>query len=349
MKATPFDLRSCPPVPRSEAAATRAAARALAALPESWQVELPPLGSVTLTVVGIDLAPAPSEAIVLAAARGRARGRVALTQPLAARLVDAALGGRGAFAAARTLGPAERGVLVALLAPVLDAIGWSLELGPAQGSAFGPSIALSLQGPLGVGGLWLDLPPVPAEAGAAPWRRRASALAVEARVEIAATTLPAADLTRLACGDALVFDGRAFGTLAADADWTAGLVIGASRAPLRIDRGGALAVTGDFQLTAAPDRPKVDLVKEGSMDVSGPTEMATAALAAAPIEIVAELAQFTMRGDEVLALAPGVVLQVTVDRRQAVVLRAGGEIWAEGELCDVEGELGVRVTRLLRR
>jgi len=27
-----------------------------------------------------------------------------------------------------------------------------------------------------------------------------------------------------------------------------------------------------------------------------------------------------------------------------VALRVGGEIWAEGELCDVDGELGVRVT-----
>lgn len=312
-------------------------------------MELPPLGSATLTVVGIDAAPAPSETIVLPALRGRDRGRVALPQPLAARLVDAALGGRGVFAAARTLGPAERGVLVALLAPVLDTIGWSLDLAPVQPSAFGPSIALSLQGPFGAGVLWLDLPPLPAEGGAAPWRRRASALKVEARVEIAATTLPLGELTRLACGDALVFDGSAFAAFAADADWGAGLAIGTSRAPLRIDRGGSPALTGDFQLTAALDRSKVELIKEGSMDVSGPTEMATAALAAAPIEIVAELAQFTMRGDEVLALAPGVVLQVTVDRRRAVVLRAGGEIWAEGELCDVEGELGVRVTRLLRR
>jgi len=84
------------------------------------------------------------------------------------------------------------------------------------------------------------------------------------------------------------------------------------------------------------------------MDVTGPTEMATAALAAAPIEIVAELGRLTLRGEEVLGLAPGVVLTVTADRSRAVLLRAGGEPWAEGELCNVDGELGVRVTRLLR-
>jgi flagellar motor switch/type III secretory pathway protein FliN len=83
------------------------------------------------------------------------------------------------------------------------------------------------------------------------------------------------------------------------------------------------------------------------MDVSGPTQMATAALAAAPIEVTAELARLTLRGEELLGLAPGVVLTVGAERVRAVVLRAGGEIWAEGELVDVEGELGVRVTRLL--
>jgi flagellar motor switch/type III secretory pathway protein FliN len=31
-----------------------------------------------------------------------------------------------------------------------------------------------------------------------------------------------------------------------------------------------------------------------------------------------------------------------------VVLRVGGELWAEGELVNVDGELGVRVTALHR-
>jgi type III secretion protein Q len=84
------------------------------------------------------------------------------------------------------------------------------------------------------------------------------------------------------------------------------------------------------------------------VDFSGPTEKAGAVLAAAPIEVVVELARITLRGDEVLGLAPGVVLTVAADRRQAIALRVGGAIWAEGELVDVEGELGVRVTRLLR-
>ena len=109
-----------------------------------------------------------------------------------------------------------------------------------------------------------------------------------------------------------------------------------------------MTVVDDFRLTDATDERKVVVLKEVTMEVSGPTQMATAALAAAPIEVTAELARLTLRGEELLALAPGVVLTVAAERSRAVVLRAGGEIWAEGELVDVEGELGVRVTRLVR-
>ena len=360
MKTAPFDLRTCPSIPAAEARATRAVAQKLAALPRSWQAELPPFGAAILSVAGIDRAPTPAEAIVLAILRGSARGRLSLAQPFAARLVDAALGGRGVFSAARALGPAERGVLVALLAPLLDAIGWSIELGAAPESTVGHAIAVNVEGPFGAGVLWLDLPAPSRElapaAGSASggWRERASALPVEARLEIAATHLRASELTRLGLGDALVFDGVDFAAFASETDWVAQLTIGAHAAPLRIDPHGALVLTGDFQLTDATDGRKVGVVQEGKdgkeepMDVTGPTQMATAALATAPIEIVAELARITLRGEEVLGLAPGVVLTVTADRSRAVLLRAGGEIWAEGELVNVDGELGVRVTRLLR-
>jgi flagellar motor switch/type III secretory pathway protein FliN len=357
LKTAPFDLHAYPPVPAAEAQGTRAVAQKLAALPRSWQAELPPFGAATLSVAGIDRAPTSSEAAVVTIVRGNARGRLSLAQPFAARLVDAALGGRGVFSAARALGPAERGVLVALIAPLLDAIGWSPQLVPAPESAVGHAIAVNVEGSFGAGVLWLELPANGAGVSLASgstsrlWLARASGLPVEARLEFAATQLPAAELARLGAGDALVFDGIGSGAFASEADWAGWLVIGGHRAALRIDPQGGLLLTGDFQLTGSPDGRKVGLVNEGKekpMDVTGPTEMATAALAAAPIEIVAELGRLTLRGEEVLGLAPGVVLTVTADRSRAVLLRAGGELWAEGELCNVDGELGVRVTRLLR-
>ena len=359
MTTAPFDLRACPPVRTTDARATRAVAEKLASLPRAWQAEIPPFGSARLAVTGIDRAPGPGEAVALTIIRENVRGRLLVTQSFAARLVDAALGGRGVFSPGRALGPAERGVLVALLAPLLDAIGWSTDLAAAPeptARSAGHAIAFSVEGPFGVGVLWLDLPTSGRVVGASGsarefWRQRASGLPVEAHLQLATTHILAAELARLAAGDALVFDGVAFGRFAPEAEWFAQLAIGVYAAPLRIEGQGALVLAGDFQLTDAADGRNVAVLKEGkekSMDVTGPTEMATAALAAAPIEIVAELARITLRGEEVLGLAPGVVLTVPVDRTRAVLLRAGGEIWAEGELCNVDGELGVRVTRLLR-
>jgi len=72
----------------------------------------------------------------------------------------------------------------------------------------------------------------------------------------------------------------------------------------------------------------------------------TTVLAATPIEVVAELGRITLRGDEVLGLSPGAVLAVGARVRQ-VTVRVGGAAWAEGEIVDIEGELGVRITKLL--
>jgi flagellar motor switch/type III secretory pathway protein FliN len=331
----------------SEAQATRGVAQTLASLPGVWQSDLPPFGAVTFTVAGIDSLPRPEGAIAFGLRSGCEVGRLALPQPLAARLCDMALGGRGTLASARPLGPAERGMLVALLAPALDPIGWTLDGSPRTAAAPGPAIAVKLGGALGPGLCWLELP-AGWGARSSMWRQRAAGLPLEARLVLAATRLPASELARLAAGDALVFDGVTTASIGGAIDWTAQLTIGVHAATVRIDPGGAVTVLNDFQLTDAPDERKVGVLKETTMDVSGPTQMATAALAAAPIEVTAELARLTLRGEEVLGLQPGVVLTVGAERSRAVVLRAGGELWAEGELVDVEGELGVRVTRLLR-
>ena len=84
------------------------------------------------------------------------------------------------------------------------------------------------------------------------------------------------------------------------------------------------------------------------MSASGSNTDATTVLAAASIEVVAELGRVSLRGDELLGLAPGAVLAIGMGRT-GVALRVGGEIWAEGEIVDIDGELGVRVTRLANR
>lgn len=64
------------------------------------------------------------------------------------------------------------------------------------------------------------------------------------------------------------------------------------------------------------------------------------------VTLVVELARLTLPLAQLAALAPGEVLRADTPIGEPVVLRAGDQVIAEGELVDVDGELGVRITRL---
>ena len=66
----------------------------------------------------------------------------------------------------------------------------------------------------------------------------------------------------------------------------------------------------------------------------------------APIELSVELARFSLRLAEARQLRPGEVIGTGVRLGEHVRLRAGDAVVAEGELVDVEGEVGVRILRL---
>lgn len=67
----------------------------------------------------------------------------------------------------------------------------------------------------------------------------------------------------------------------------------------------------------------------------------------APIEVSLEIARFQLRLCELEAIGPGDVLATGRRIGESVTLRAANQAFAEGELVDVEGELGVRITRIL--
>jgi flagellar motor switch protein FliN/FliY len=71
-------------------------------------------------------------------------------------------------------------------------------------------------------------------------------------------------------------------------------------------------------------------------------------LASAPVEIVAEIGRLPMRGDEVMGLVNGTVIALGERRRDMVTLRVGGRPWARGELVNVDDQLAVRITEILR-
>jgi flagellar motor switch/type III secretory pathway protein FliN len=108
-----------------------------------------------------------------------------------------------------------------------------------------------------------------------------------------------------------------------------------------------------------------ELLPDGRIVVGEPTKVALAApesivksdtesppafeqaVLEAPLVVRVELATVSLAAREWAGLKPGDVLETRRRLGGPVVLRAGGQALAHGELVNLEGELGVRVTRLL--
>jgi flagellar motor switch protein FliM len=254
------------------------------------------------------------------------------------------LGGQEALSPVRAAGPAERGVLAGVLAPVFDHIGGSVRLEHVterNGRGEAARLAFSLETAVASGWLRLTSPPgdLRPVGGADVWAARAARLPLVGHVELATTRVPAGALARAVAGDAVVFDGARASSFATDRPWQARLRVGDHAAAIAIEVAGELSLAGGF----APLQQE-----EGTMSISGSNMDATTVLGAASIEIVAELGRISLRGDELLGLAPGAVLALGAPRT-GVRLRVGGEVWADGEIVDVDGELGVRITRVANR
>lgn len=63
----------------------------------------------------------------------------------------------------------------------------------------------------------------------------------------------------------------------------------------------------------------------------------------APVEVCIELTRFTVPLATLSALAPGEILETGTPVGHDVLLRAGDEVLAEGELVSVDGEIGVKI------
>jgi flagellar motor switch/type III secretory pathway protein FliN len=345
MTVQPFDLAGCPRVSAREARATRRALSVVAGIPPHWTCELPPLGAAALAIVGVggprvSVGPSPVELALIA---GVFTGRLLLGATFAARLVDAVLRGSGIRSLARAFGPAQRGLLVGLLGRTFEAAGWVPRLGAPPRISDGVAIGVHLELPrVGAGVVWAVLPDAVTGGGSAAVNHRherAARLPVTVAVELAVTSLSAAATSALTAGDAVVFDGMATPRVGDACEVRLAIGRGDDRyiAPARLSADGVATLEGGFE------RATSAIMEERNMETTNETP-----LVAAPIEVVAEIGRVNLRGGEAMALTPGAVLVVGVGRR-SVLLRVGGEPWAEGEMVDVEGELGVRVTRLLVR
>jgi type III secretion system YscQ/HrcQ family protein len=162
---------------------------------------------------------------------------------------------------------------------------------------------------------------------------------------VARVALRQSELAGLACGDVVLPERCA---LARDGAGYAGQVwlhaIGGRNGFRCSARGHELTIDG-LDATGDEAMSEGKRIETQALDISGEALRATAD---APIELCIELARFTLPLGELSALRAGEVLCTGRAIGELVTLSAGGRAFARGELCEVEGEIGVRVTELMR-
>jgi flagellar motor switch/type III secretory pathway protein FliN len=349
LRLRPFSLEGLPRLGRSVLPWTRAVCRSRAAWPPQLAVSLGGLGPLLVRPGRLAFVADPGRTgeTFLLEARG-CRGRLLVDTPLALRLVAAVLGAPPATAL-RALGRAERGTLAAVVAAVLDGAGLGglvrVGLEPAPPPA-GDVLALDLRVQMTAGeGLARLEMPVAALPEVAPSPRIDPRLVCPlVTLALARTTLAGGALAAAAPGDAVVFDGTP--PAPAPQPWAVELRFGPCSLPAHLHPDGNLRRRGPL----ATDESEVPMSPENDDTETRPplSPEAARALAAAPVEIVAELGRLTLRGDELVGLIEGGVLSLGPRRPTQVQLRVGPRLWALGELVAVDDELAVRITELVR-
>jgi flagellar motor switch protein FliN/FliY len=347
-RITPFSLEGLPRLPRTAARSTRALARA--GLPAELTARLERVGSVGVRMVRLAFVVPIDGAGSSFALEVRGQQARLTVEPLLALRVVAAVLGLPAPRAVRPLGRSERGVLAAAIATLLEAVSADPSVRVALDDA-GPldcpdplAIDLRVELPGGAGIARLDLPasvlPAPATRPVSiDPRRVAAALAVE----LARTTLTGAALAAAEAGDTVVFEAR----LPPAEAWPVRVRLGACSFLAHLRPDGTLQRQGPIEDHESETRMS-------SEDTTAPvptaslSQDAARALAAASVEIVAEVGRVTIRGDELAGLVDGGVLALGPRRPAQVTLRVAGRLWAHGELVAVDDELGVRITELVK-
>jgi type III secretion system YscQ/HrcQ family protein len=355
-----FAYEGLPTVPALSVERSRALARALAASGGQSTISTRGLGRLQLAVERVDASPwkgdpaghpSAESGFMLVRVDGTF-GCLTVERFFALGLVRLALGAP-APPVLRPLSPSERGVLGAIVASVLAAVGGSTRVSlerprPPEGDY----VALNLlaRTPTLSGGALLEVPVSWLPSTAPTFPAEASwLLETVLAIEMGRTSLPNGAFATAEVGDVVVFEGVS--ALRDDSPWPCELRIGSNRAPARLLSNGELRLDGAFVLgpesLGAADMSDEHDPRAGRLG-EGFAPEAAAVLAAAPVEIVAEIGRVPLRGDEVLGLTNGSVLPLGPRRRDLVTLRVGGRVWARGELVHIEEELGVRITEVLR-
>ena len=264
---------------------------------------------------------------------------------LALALVDRVVGGEGQPApAAGPLTSVERGVVLYAAARVLSSTAWRaatvvtspLALAAVVGDEGSAVWSATLRfGPAwGVARVW-----VPDRcAGAEAPCRSLGTLVVPLALEAGEGELEAADLASLRPGDVVVLD---------DCWWSSerllrARVVGSRRTSWWCDE--ALRVTRIETGLEAPMGEGRVMSEESSTAPDGDEKTdVVARVGDAPVALSVEVARLSLPLEELARLREGEILATGCPIGGRVVLRAGDQVVGEGELVDVEGEIGVRL------
>jgi type III secretion system YscQ/HrcQ family protein len=319
---------------------TAASAQALLQAPSLvlWLEHVTPIRNLALLC---ELAPEAAAALVDRVLGGDGRA----AHPAGAKLDPVSTGVLGYFAA-RTLAAAESGMrLRAVLddaARVGDLLGEDRVLLVLLGARVGdePSVALRLFVPLATA---LELARRPAaQNDLAP---ALQSLPLGLCAHAATITLALRELRTLAPGDVLVpercmlaREGHAF---AGEVELH---VVGSRRARFTCQARGQ-----QLTLMTRIDDGEIPMTESKRIETQA-LELEPAALADdAPIELCLTLARFTLPLQELSALRPGEVLSTGRAIGERASLCSGSRTLAHGELCEVDGEIGLRITEIVGR
>jgi flagellar motor switch/type III secretory pathway protein FliN len=325
MDVQPYPFHALRQVSRRAAVLESTVARWLAvpretAAPGSRRIEALCGGPVRWALHGASVAgpfdPYPAVAIVRA---GTVRVPVLASGAAIRGLAQRLLGGPDELAAPRPLVAVEHAVWALALATALDEVGAPLEVWPVVVDELPRPAGISLELAVTFGErslvvraivpreLALASPPIAAPAA---WTARARR---ELPIVVARTAVPRAALPALAVGDVITVEA----------------VAGA--AALDLDR---LAVT----LAVAPGALAAEVTGYGRRDMALPDDT--------HVELTVALGTTTLTLRQIVGLTVGEIVPLRRPLAGPFELRAEGQVIGEGELIDVEGELGVRITAL---
>jgi type III secretion system YscQ/HrcQ family protein len=313
----------------------------------------------------------PVPVLARIAASGGRSALLAIDPVLALRLARRVLGldGDGVVGA---WGSGEQRALGALLAPLCDPVGARLEgyvlddgeIAPLFPDPMVIGFDARVATPAGDGWVRLLAPerlrlraaPPRAPVEIEPHAARLASAPVRLTVEIGRTLLSRAELASMAAGDVVVFDR--FGPRP-PLGGPVTLRLGRGRIHAHLDGEGITVVKG-FELGVvhmdAPESTQSSLPPTATAATATSTDRPDdkapaggardALLGELPVEVACELGRVTLTGRELLELRPGAVLPVGRPLAGPIDLTVGGRVIARGELVDVEGEIGVRLTQV---